>query len=53
MRIYECVECGEESYDCPNKCECGCTSFQVFMDGFDADELGIDPELDAERYENA
>jgi len=54
MRIYECIECGDESYDKPNVCECGCTRFQAWLEeGFDADELGLDPELDVERYENA
>lgn len=38
-----CVDCNE----CPSCCECPPEGT------FDADELGIDPEVDAERYENA
>lgn len=54
-RYYECVECGDCYVDPPQTCECGCVDFQtISSDGmFDADELGIDPEVDAERFENA
>lgn len=54
-RYYECVECGDCYVDPPAVCRCGCDDFQaISSDGvFDADELGIDPEVDAERFENA
>lgn len=49
----------EYCYDCDNLTEvcldCGCCSkcCSCQLEMFDADELGIDPEVDAERYENA
>lgn len=52
---YECVQCEDCYVDPPAVCGCGCLDFQLISsDGlFDADELGIDPEVDAERFENA
>ena len=46
---YECDRLAElcpECQNCDRHCECQ-------QDLFDADELGIDPEVDAERFENA
>jgi len=46
-------------YDCDTLAEactdCGCcgTCCTCQLELFDADELGIDPEVDAERFENA
>lgn len=51
-RYYECVECGDCWLEPPRACECGGTDFQAVSAGdlFDADELGLDPETDPERY---
>lgn len=51
--LYECAECGETYEDPTKPCDCGCLEFRQANGKFDADELGIDPEVDAERYDNA
>ena len=52
--MYICVECNEEYEESPHvACRCGCLEFYCQDDLFDADELGIDPEVDAERFYRA
>lgn len=55
--MYICTACYAEYEDPPHEvCWCGCSTFQRLIgddDLFDADELGIDPEVDAERFDNA
>jgi len=55
--VYVCTSCDAEYETAPSRAceECGCLEYQQLIgdqDLFDADELGLDPETDPERYRN-
>jgi len=47
-----CEECGQTLPLCGD-CACCAACCECQLELFDADELGIDPEVDAERFDHA